>query len=201
MDYNTLPSPELVNTTKSALSANGFVVHEAQDREEAKSILKSILTEGSSVMTMSSETLNETGISQLIEESSDYTSIRKQLNDNPNEKEKKNLAYSSDFSIGSVNAVTSTGSLIIASNTGSQQGAYAYGSGKVVFVIGTQKIVEGALEDGLKRIYDYVLPLESVRVQKAYGMPHSNVSKLLIIDREIVPERIHIILVNEVLGF
>ena len=69
----------------------------------------------------------------------------------------------------------------------------------MIFVAGTQKIVKDNAE-GLRRIYEYVLPLEDVRAQKAYGM-HSNVSKILIINKEIVPERIIVILVKEKLGF
>jgi len=56
------------------------------------------------------------------------------------------------------------------------------------------------LEEGLRRINDYSFPLEDARAQTAYGI-HSAVSKILIINREIVPERITVVLVDEVLGF
>ena len=42
--------------------------------------------------------------------------------------------------------------------------------------------------------------LEDVRAQKAYGV-RSGVNKILIINKEVVPDRIVVILVKEKLGF
>ena len=52
----------------------------------------------------------------------------------------------------------------------------------------------------MHRIYDYCLPLEDARARAAYGI-RSGVNKILIINREIVPGRITVVLVDEVLGF
>ena len=108
-----------------------------------------------------------------------------------------------EWTLGSVHAVTEDGKVVIASNTGSQLAAYAYGAPHVIWVVGTQKLVSN-LDDAMKRIYDYVLPLETIRFRKAYNQPetaHSNVSKLLIINKEVNPKRITIIFVKEKLGF
>ena len=43
--------------------------------------------------------------------------------------------------LGSVHAVTEAGSLVAASMGGSQLGPYVSGAGKVILVVGTQKIV------------------------------------------------------------
>ena len=56
------------------------------------------------------------------------------------------------------------------------------------------------LEEGLRRINEYAFPLEDARAQAAYGI-HSAVNKVLIINREIAPGRITVVLVDEVLGF
>ena len=95
--------------------------------------------------------------------------------------------------------VTEDGKVLIASNSGSQLPGYAYGSSHVIWVVGTQKIVNN-IDDGMKRIDQYVLPLESERAHKAYGVPGSFVSKLLIFNRE-NPGRITMILVKQPLGF
>jgi hypothetical protein len=111
------------------------------------------------------------------------------------------IGASPEFALGSVHAVTEDGHLLIASNTGSQLPAYAYGSAKVIWVVGTQKIVPN-LETGIKRIYDYVLPLESEHINKLYNLTMGSfVSKLLIINREPIPGRLTIILVKQPLGF
>ena len=52
----------------------------------------------------------------------------------------------------------------------------------------------------MKRIYEHTLPLENERALKVYGVS-SNVSKILIINKETKPKRITIILVKEKLGF
>ena len=53
---------------------------------------------------------------------------------------------------------------------------------------------------GRRRVYEHALPLEDARAYEAYGI-HSAVNKLLIINREITPGRITVVLVDEVLGF
>ena len=65
--------------------------------------------------------------------------------------------------------------------------------------MGTQKIVSD-LEEGLRRINEYSFPLEDARAQAAYGIG-SAVNKVLIINREIVPDRFTVVLVDEALGF
>ena len=49
-------------------------------------------------------------------------------------------------------------------------------------------------------INEYAFPLEDARAQAAYGI-HSGVNKILIINREITPGRITVVLVDEALGF
>src|SRR2546428_445600 len=111
----------------------------------------------------------------------------------------RRLTSAPDVMLGSVHAVTESGSLLAASASGSQLGPYVNGAGRVILVVGTQKIVSD-LEEGLRRINEYVFPLEDARAQAAYGV-HSGVNKVLIINRELVPGRITVVFVDEVLGF
>jgi hypothetical protein len=104
-----------------------------------------------------------------------------------------------EYMVGSVQAVTETGSVIIASKTGSQLAGYASAAAHVIWVVGTQKIVL-TLEDGLKRVTEYTLPLEDARAFKAYSI-HSSINKLLIVHKEFIPGRTTMILVKENLGF
>ena len=80
----------------------------------------------------------------------------------------------------------------IASNTGSQLAGYVAGAAQVVWVVSTKKIVPD-LEEAIKRIYEYTYPLEDLRAQEAYGGMHSNVSKMLFVNREIMPGRVKVI--------
>ena len=110
------------------------------------------------------------------------------------------LGAAPDWAVGSVHALTQEGEALIASATGSQLPAYAYGASHVIWVVGTQKIV-GNLEEGMRRIHEYTLPLESERARKAYGVPGSAVNKMLIVRGEVNKERITVIMVREKLGF
>ena len=66
-------------------------------------------------------------------------------------------------------------------------------------MVGAQKVVPN-LQDGLKRLREYSLPMEDARALLAYGM-NSGLNKILIISREINPGRATVVLVEEVLGF
>jgi hypothetical protein len=83
--------------------------------------------------------------------------------------------------------------------SGSQLGPYISGAGKVILVVGTQKIV-ASLDEGLERVNEYAFPLEDARAQAAYGV-HSAVNKVVIINREITPGRMTVVLVDERIGF
>lgn len=203
MDYTTIPSDEIIQKTLDALKGNGINAQVVETAEDAKEAVRKLIPEQSEIFTMTSVTLDSTGITEMINESGKYNSVRKQLNSMNREtqgREMRKLGAAPDYTLGSVHAITEDGSLFIASNTGSQLSAYVYGAGTVVWVAGAQKIVANK-EEAEKRIYDYVLPLESERAHEAYGVEGSFVSKLLAIHKEVNPERLHIIIVKKNLGF
>lgn len=201
--WNTLASDESIDKTIHSLKEHGIEAEVVEDQKEAKKMVLELIPEGVEVMTMTSETLRVSGIADEINNSSKYTSVRNKLNFMDRAKESlemQKLGGAPEYSVGSVHAVTEDGKVVIASNTGSQLGSYSGGSLHVIWVVGTQKIVSD-LDSALKRIYEYVLPLESERAKKAYGTSGSFVSKLLIVNKEVVPGRLKIIFVKEKLGF
>ncbi len=111
----------------------------------------------------------------------------------------RKLGASPDVQVGSVHAITEQGEVMIASAVGSQLGPAAYGAGMVIWVVGTQKLVR-TLEDGFHRIREYSFPLESERTQRAYGQA-SAINKVLIVNGEVHPGRITIVLIKQQLGF
>jgi hypothetical protein len=201
--WNQLASEEAITKTITSLASNGITAEVFDNPTDLKLALKKLLPEGSEVMTMTSQTLEGLGINQDINESGRYQAIRPKLyavNQDPivalGLKRQANVP---EFVIGSIHAVTEDGKVVIASNTGSQLGAYVYGAQHVIWVVGTQKIVPN-LDAAMSRLNDYVLLLESERAQKAYGV-QSNISKLLIINKEITPGRIHILFLKQSVGF
>ena len=200
--WNELANDVVIKNTIESLKKNGINAELVKTRDEAKKKVLSLIPEGAEVMAMTSVSLDTINIPEEIK-SGNYNSVREKLYSMDREthgRETQKLGAAPEYAIGSVNAVTEDGKVIIASNTGSQLSAYAYGSSKVVWVVGTQKIVKN-IEEGMKRIYEHSLPLESERAKKAYEVPGSSVNKILIVNKEIQQNRIHIIFVNEQLGF
>ena len=101
--------------------------------------------------------------------------------------------------VGSVHAVTEEGQVLTASFGGSQLGPYASGAGKVIWVIGAQKIVKD-LNEGFRRIEEYSYPLEDARLRATLGIPTA-IGKVLIFNREPRPGRVTAIIVKEELGY
>ncbi len=200
--FNQIPSDEVIAKTAAALTANGMEAFVVDNGQAAKEKLSELMPAGAQVMNMTSKTLALISAEEMIVNSGKYEPVKSKLADKSLDPfMKRALGSASDWTVGSVHAVTHDGQIMIASNTGSQLGAEAYGSPHVVFVVGAQKIVKDR-EEGFKRIYEYVLPQESVRANQAYNITTgSNVSKLLMLNREVNKDRIKVILVKEALGF
>jgi hypothetical protein len=191
-----------VRRTAAALEANGITVLRAQNSAEAKRLVLDLIPAGSQVHQGASQSLEASGIAAEIERSGRYEPLRPRvfsMDRATQADEIRRLTAAPDVMLGSVHAVTETGSLVAASVSGSQLGPYASGAGKVILLVGTQKIVPD-LEDAMRRIYEYAFPLEDARAQAAYGV-HSGVNKVLIIHREWTPDRITVVLCDEPLGF
>ncbi len=200
--FGTMAKDARVTRTAAALEANGIRVLRAADAAEAKRLVLGLIPDGSQVHHGASVSLDVSGITDEIEKSGRYDPVRSRigsLDRNTQADEIRRLSAAPDVMLGSVHAVTETGSLLAASMSGSQLGPYVSGAGRVILVVGTQKIVSD-LEEGLRRINEYSFLLEDARAQAAYGI-HSAVNKVVIISHEIVPGRITVVLVDEVLGF
>ncbi len=203
--WNAAASRSAIDKTLKALNENSIETLYAANAEEAKKMVLSMIPEGSEVLTMTSITLDTIGLAKELNESGRFNSLRgtfAKMNPQTNGKEMRKLGAGPDFTVGSAHAVTETGTVIVASNTGSQLPAYTYGGGTVILVVGAQKIVPD-VEQGMKRIDEYLITKESERARKAYGLPESwktSANKILLLNRESQPGRLKLIIVDEVLG-
>jgi len=201
-EFATPADAASVARTAAALEANGFNVIRAADAAEARRVVLALIPDGTQVHHGASQSLELSGIADELEKSGRYDPLRPQiwsLDRKTQADEIRRLSAAPDVMLGSVHAVTETGTLLTASMSGSQLGPYVGGAGRVILVVGTQKVVADVAE-GLRRIDEHALPLEDARAQAAYGI-NSSVNKVLIINREIVPGRITVVLVDGVLGF
>jgi YkgG family uncharacterized protein len=199
--FSALADDQALADTIVALEEHGFGVETVDDLDAARAAVLARIPDGANVMTNTSVTLEASGIAAAINESGDYNSARNRmmaLDYATQQQEMKQIAGQTDYSLGSVHAVTRDGVLLIASASGSQLASYVWGAANVIFVVGTNKLVPD-LETARQRIYKHSLPLEDSRALAAYGM-NSFVGKLLEIHQE-NPGRIHVVFVREAVGF
>lgn len=200
--FSRLADDAAVARTAEALTANGLTAFIVPDGGQAKQKVLELLPPKAEVMNMTSMTLEGISVTQTILQSGQFTAVRQQLSAMPDSEAaaKRRLGAAPEWVVGSVHAVTEDGRVLIASNTGSQLPAYAYGAAHVIWVAGAHKIVPD-FNTALQRLYEYSLPLESERAKQAYGAPGSAINKMLVVNREVQPNRITVILVKEKLGF
>jgi len=201
-EFAKLAVNERIERTSKALEANGIQTLVAEDRAEAKRLFFELIPEGSEVFLGASVTLEQLGIAADVDQSGRFDAVRPKMyamNRETQGREIRKLISAPDFAAGSVHAVTEDGHVLIASATGSQLGPYASGAGKVIWVVGAQKIVKD-LNDGMRRLNEHVVPLEEEHMQQLYKVSTS-VNEMLIVNRATRPGRITMIIVKEELGF
>ena len=199
--WTTLPDDETLEATVLALEEHGSSVEVVDDLDAARETVLARIPEGSSVMTNTSVTLDETGIAGAINDGGPYESLRTKmlaLDFETQAQEMKTIAGQPDFALGSVHAITREGVLVIASASGSQLAQYAWGAANIILVVGAQKLVP-TLDDARDRIFEHSLKLEDARAMAAYGQ-NSAVGKILEIHQE-QPGRIHVVLIRQSVGF
>jgi hypothetical protein len=142
------------------------------------------------------------GIAKDINDSGQYDAIRPRvlaMDRATQMNEIRRLTAGPDVIVGSVQAVTESGSLVIASDSGSRLPGNAGGAARAIWIVGAQKVVPD-LPAALRRIEDHCLPLASARTQKAHGWP-SAINRLLVLNTEFAPGRGTILLLRESIGF
>src|SRR5258708_26093023 len=159
--FTALPDDQTLAAAVVALEEHGFSVEVVDDLESARKAVLARIPKGSSVMTNTSVTLQETGIMDAVNDGGPYESARNKmfaLDFETQAQQMKAIGGQPDYSLGSVHAFTRDGTLVIASASGSQFASYAWGAANVIFVVGAQKLVP-TLEAAHQRIYQHSLKL------------------------------------------
>ncbi|MBC6470434.1 LUD domain-containing protein [Actinomadura alba] len=199
----TDPAPaQRLERAAAALTEHGFTVEILDDAAAARTRIKELIPEGASVFTGASETLRLSGIEEDINTSGRYDAVKPRglaMDRATQLREIWRLMSTPDVIVGSVAAVTETGSLVVASASGSQLPGYAGAAAHAIWIVGAQKVVSD-LPTALRRIEDHCLPLENDRAMKVYGKP-SALNRLLILNEEPHPGRGTVLLLRETIGF
>ena len=206
MDFATLPTLDRIHRTLEAVKARGIHAELVETKESALEHVQAIIPPGAVVMTGASVTLQQIGLEDiLISGNHPWRNFKADLlaeKDPLKQSAMRREGTLAEFYLGSVNALAETGELVFASGSGSQLPAYVYTSRHVIWVTGTQKITP-TLEDAIRRVREYVLPLEDQRQKSLGNRAGSRINRILIIEGEpaYLRRNLTLILVNQALGF
>ena len=202
VSYTEPASAERIERAAAALAAHNFAVEILPDAAAARARVQELIPDGVTLFSAASQTLELSGIEQDLAASERYDAIRSRARtmDRATQADQiRRMLAGPDLIVGSVCAVTETGSLVIASASGSQLTGYAGGSARTISVIGAQKVVPN-LDTALRRVEEHCLPLENERALRVYGGP-SAANRVLILNAEPHPGRSFVLLLREAIGF
>ncbi|KXS15907.1 DUF1121-domain-containing protein [Gonapodya prolifera JEL478] len=203
--YSPAASDALFQKAVDGLTKAGFVVYPVATKAEALEKLKSIAPAGASVSNGYSSSAVDVGFIDFLKSTDKYKNYHALLlaeQDQAKQAKLRQEGYAADYFFSSPNAIGSDGVFVIADLTGTKT-AGTGPSGNLVLLAGSNKIVEGGKDAALKRLYDYVVPLESLRSHLVFGVEKSAANNVVVVSgaNPWGPKRIHIVLVKESLGF
>ena len=212
MDNNVIWSNELkINRTIESLKKNNMNGYYAKSREELIDIIEGIVKSGSKVCG-GSMTLFETGVIEHLR-CGRYEFLDRYKEGLTKEEviEIYKKAFFADAYFVSSNAVTENGELYNVDGNGNRVAAMLYGPDKVIVICGVNKIVKD-VDEAIKRNRECSAPINAKRLNKktpctkvGYCMdcnsPERICNEYTLIKRQNNPERIHVIFLNENIGY
>lgn len=190
-----------VEHVAAALRLHNIEAIVVETGDDARRTVLELIPDGAEVHSGKSKTLEDVGLFSELVESGRYDAIRPRIfamDRATQAREIRKLVAAPDFMLGSVAAVTLDGVLVAASAIGGQLGSYAAGAGRVILVVGSQKIVPD-LDAALLRIHEVVFPYENAQVRARMGVDTA-LEKVLIMYGEWLPGRTTVVLVREPVG-
>jgi len=198
----------MAQTVIKGLESRNMTGYYAQTKEEALEIALSLIPEGSKVTKGGSMTVGEIGLSQALSEGNYEYMDRDSMAD---KKAAELFAYTADVYLGSVNSISEDGVLVNIDGNSNRVSAYAYGPKKLVLIVGMNKIAKDA-DAAMKRARGEAATINAQR----FGLntpcsktgacmdcksPDTICCQFLITRFSRHKDRIHVILVNDVLGY
>ncbi|MEK7614352.1 MAG: LUD domain-containing protein [Patescibacteria group bacterium] len=205
MNYDTIPSADVINKTADTLGGQGLQVFTVENRAEALAKVKELIPAGASVNNGSSTTLLEIGfVDYLKGDAHGWNNLHAAVlaeKDPVKQAQLRKESVFADYYVGSVHALAETGEMLIASASGSQLSSIVFTSPNLIFVVGAQKITP-THGDAMRRLKEYVVPLEDKRM-KDVGMGGTVLAKIVTFLNEpaFMERKVRVILVKEKLGF
>ncbi len=209
MDRNIEKRNELLaQKVIKGLTSRNMTGYYAKDREEARRIALSLIGEGSSVAMGGALSAQEIGLVDALK-TGDYRFIDRAKFENP--RDGLLAAYDADWFLSSANAMTEDGVLVNIDGNANRVSCIANGPKHVLFIVGMNKIAND-IDSAMKRARNVAAPINAQR----FGLntpcsktgacmncksPDTICCQFLITRFSRHAGRIHVILVNDTLGF
>lgn len=200
-DFAAPASEARLEALAEKLRARNFEAVIVNDGAEAKAEVLKRIPEGAQVHSGKSKTLEDAGLFREFMDNEQYDFIRRRtmkMDQRTQRDEMRKLGAAPDIMVNSAHAVTEEGQIVVTSASGSQIGPIASGAGKLILVIGSQKIVPD-LDTAFRRIREHVFPYEDARLREAMGVG-TKIARTLILDQDFMPGRTTVILVRQPIG-
>ena len=190
------------------LQSRNMTGYYASSKEEALALALSLIPEGSSVTMGGAASAHEIGLVEAVK-NGNYNFIDRSAY--ADKREAMLLAYDADVYLSSANAMTDDGILVNIDGNSNRVSAIAQGPKKVIFIVGMNKVCKD-LDDAMKRARNVAAPMNAARFDintpcKKLGTcmdcksPDTICCQFLITRFSRHAGRIHVILVNDELGF
>ncbi len=209
MDENRIKRNDLLaEQIIKGLESRNMSGYYAKSKEEALKMALDLIPEGSRVAKGGSMSVVEIGLEDAVKNGNYEYCDRAAMKD---KREAELFAYSADVYLGSVNAITEDGVLVNIDGNSNRVSAYAYGPEKLVLIVGLNKVASDA-DAAMKRARNEAATINAQR----FGLstpcsktgrcmdcksPDTICCQFLITRYSRHKDRIHVILVNENLGF
>ena len=209
MDPNIQKRNELLaQKVIRGLQSRNMIGYYAADREQAKAIALSLIETGSSVTMGGALSAHEIGLVEAVQ-NGNYNFIDR--NRFADRRAAMLAAYDADWFLSSANAMTEDGVLVNIDGNSNRVSAIAQGPKHVLFIVGMNKVCSD-IDGAMKRARNVAAPINAQR----FGLdtpcsktgacmdcksPDTICCQFLITRFSRHPGRIHVILVNDSLGF
>lgn len=209
MDTNVIARNELLaQKVIKGLESRNMTGYYAANKEEALQKALEIIPNGSTVTMGGGMSVHEIGLVTALKEG-DYNFVDRDAMED--KRAAALMAYDADFFLASVNAMTEDGILVNIDGNSNRTSAIAFGPRKVLFIVGMNKVCDD-VDGAMKRARNVAAPSNAQRFSiktpcKVTGAcancksPDTICCQFLITRYSKHDDRIHVILVNDVLGF
>ena len=208
MDENMKKRNErLAQTVIKGLQSRNMTGYYAEDKEAALKQALELIEENSTISMGGCMSAHEIGLVQALQEGNYQYLDRSKMEP----REGLLAAYDSDVFLSSANAMTSDGILVNIDGNSNRVSCIAQGPKKVIFIVGMNKVCDD-LDGAMKRARNVAAPINAQRFEvktpcKETGKcfdcksPDTICCQFLITRYSRHTGRIHVILVNDNLGF